>query len=164
MDKTDFDVDREKMEVRMKRVFNAPRELVWKAHTDRDLIPKWWGPRNTTTIVEKMDLRTRGEWRFVSREGKKENAFYGRYKEIKEPELITWTFNYEPIGPGHEIVETVKFEDVEDGPSDSPRTKVSTISYYNTVRDLEGMVDSGMEKGAVETWDRLAELLEEMKR
>src|SRR5438045_8461147 len=50
-------------EIVMTRVFDAPRELIFKAYTDPDLIPKWWGLRRSTTIVDKMDVRPGGLWR-----------------------------------------------------------------------------------------------------
>ena len=77
----------------MTRIFEAPRELVWKAHTDPNLIPKWWGPRNLTTKIVKMEVKVGGAWRFIHQDKDgKEYVFYGVYKEIKEPEQITWTF------------------------------------------------------------------------
>lgn len=158
MSKNNLQVDKEKKMMIMERVFDAPRELLWKAHTDPNLIPKWWGPRNYETIVEKMEFKPGGVWRFLNKDKSGEYAFYGVYKEFKEPEFITWTFNYEPIGLGHEITETVRFE-----PLDGGKTKVTTTSYFNSSEDIEGMLSSGMEDGAVETWDRLEELAGEMK-
>ncbi len=158
MGKNNLQIDRDKKQTTMERVFDASRELLWKAHTDPELIPQWWGPRGYETVVEKMDVTPGGEWRFIHKakdeKGKDASyAFYGVYKDLKELEYITWTFNYEPIGLGHEITETVSFVDLGDG-----KTKVSVVSRYNTIEDLEGMVQSGMEKGATETWDRLEEL------
>lgn len=158
MSKNNVVIDKENKVITMERVFNAPRELLWKAHTTPELIPQWWGPGEYETIVENMDVREGGEWRYVHK-GKDENgnpaeyAFYGVYKELKENESLTWTFNFEPIGPGHEITETVYFEDLGDG-----KTKLSTVSHFNTIEDLEGMAASGMEEGATQTWDRLEEL------
>lgn len=158
MSKNNVQIDKENKVTTMERVFDAPRELLWKAHTDPTLIPQWWGPKNTETVVEKMEVREGGEWRYLHKgpdeKGQPaEYAFYGVYKEIKEPESITWTFNFEPIGPGHEITETVYFEDLGDG-----KTKLRTVSHYLSLEDLEGMIQSGMEDGATETWDRLEEL------
>ena len=76
---------------------------------------------------------------------------------MKEPEHITWTFNFEPVGEGHEITETVTFTDLGDG-----RTKLSTLSHYKTIEDLEGMLQSGMEDGANQSWDQLEELVQNM--
>jgi len=148
-------VYKDEKKVTMERVFNAPRELVWKAHTDPKIIVQWWGPRNLTTTIDVMDVKPGGKWRFVHKDEKGSTfAFNGVYKEIKKPESITWTFNFEPIGPGHELTETVTFEEIEGG-----KTKVSTTSHYNSIEDLEGMMQSGMEAGATESWDRLEELL-----
>jgi uncharacterized protein YndB with AHSA1/START domain len=156
--KTTFSVNKEKLESTMERVFDASREALWKAHTDADLMAKWWGPKDLEVIVEKFEARPGGSWR-ISHKGKDENgkevtyAFYGDILEVEEPEHITWTFNFEPIGPGHEITETVSFTDLGDG-----KTKLSTVSHYKSLEDLEGMLQSGMESGANETWDKLEEL------
>jgi uncharacterized protein YndB with AHSA1/START domain len=158
MGKNNVQIDKENKMTIMERVFDAPLEMLWKAHVDPTLIPQWWGPRDTQTVVAEMDVREGGKWRYVHK-GPDENgqiaeyAFYGEYKEIKEHESITWTFNFEPIGPGHEITETIFFEKIEDG-----KTKLRTVSHYNTIEDLDGMVQSGMEEGATQTWDRLEEL------
>ena len=160
MTQTNFVVDREKLEVRMSRVFDVPRELVWKVLTDPTLIPEWWGPRNLKTIVDKMEVKASGAWRYIQKDEQgNEYGFNGVYKEVNKPELISDTFNYEPIGPGHELRETLRLEELEGG-----KTKITSISYYNTIEDLEGMVASGMEAGARESWDRLDELLEKMKK
>jgi uncharacterized protein YndB with AHSA1/START domain len=153
MSKNNLQIDEEKKQTTMEREFDAPKELLWKAHSEPTLIPKWWGPRKYETVVEKMDFKTGGEWRYINKSDEGDFAFYGVYKEIKELESITWTFNFEPIGPGHELTETVYFEDLGDG-----KTKIRTVSHYNSIEDLKGMVESGMEDGAVETWDRLEEL------
>jgi uncharacterized protein YndB with AHSA1/START domain len=73
-------------EIVMTRVFDAPRELVFKAYTDPSLIPQWWGPRGFTTTVDQMDVRPGGVWRFVQRgpDGS-EYAFNGVYREIAPP-------------------------------------------------------------------------------
>jgi uncharacterized protein YndB with AHSA1/START domain len=163
MGKTIFGVNKEKLESTMERVFDAPRNLLWKAHTEKDLMAKWWGPRAYEVIVEEYDARNGGTWR-ISHKGKDEKgeevtyAFYGDIIDVKEQEHITWTFNFEPIGPGHEITETVTFEDLGNG-----KTKLSTVSHYKTIEDLEGMLQSGMEDGANETWDRLEELAQSQK-
>lgn len=159
MSETTFIVGKENLEVKMSRIFDAERDLVWKAHTNSKLIPQWWGPRETTTVVDKMEVKEGGAWRFINKDKKgDESAFSGIFKELKEPREITWTFNYEPLGPGHEVVETVRFEETGDG-----QTRVSTVSRYKNIEELEWMVSSGMEIGARETWDRLAELLAKQK-
>jgi len=140
----------------MDRVFEASPEQIWKILSDPALVPQWWGPAKYKVIVDKMDFRVGGEWRFISKDDQgNESAFHGVYKEIQEPKLISDTFNFEPIGPGHELLETMVLEDLGNG-----KTKATSTSKYNNIQDLEGMVNAGMEGGAVETWERLAELVE----
>src|SRR5437764_2678875 len=81
------------LEILITREFDAPRDVVYKAMTDRNLIPRWWGPRRMTTVVDKMDVRPGGSWRFVAREADgKESGFRGQYREIVPGEKIVETF------------------------------------------------------------------------
>ena len=154
--KTSFIVKKDELKVVMERVFDAPRELVWKTITDPGSVPKWWGPAKFKTVVDKMDFRVGGQWRFLNVAGDgQEFAFNGVYKEIVPMEKVVDTFNFEPIGPGHEMTETMVLEVV-----DGNKSKATQTSVYQNLADLEGMVNSGMESGAVETWERLAELVE----
>lgn len=156
MAKTTFTVNREELKVIIERVFDAPRELVWKAITDPDSIPQWWGPKNLTTTVEKMEVKPGGGWRYIHRDKDgNEYAFNGVYREIDPPKLISTTFNFEGIPGDHELVETLTLEDFEEG-----KTKVTNTTVYANAEDLDGMVNSGMEAGATESWERLAELME----
>ena len=140
-------------EIVMERVFNAPRELVFKAHTDPNLISQWWGPRRYTTVVDKMDLRVGGVWRFVQHDADgNEFAFNGVYREIVPPERLSYTFEFEGM-PGHVLVETVTFEEK------NGKTKVTVTGLYQSVEDRDGMLQSGMEEGANESYERLVELL-----
>jgi uncharacterized protein YndB with AHSA1/START domain len=144
-------------EIRMSRVFDAPRELVLQAHTDPAHIPQWWGQRRSTTIVDTLDVRPGGAWRFIQRDPEgNEYAFRGEFREIVPPERLVYTFEFEGM-PGHVVVETVTFEE-RDG-----RTTVTSTSLFDSVEDRDGMLESGMEAGANESWDRLAELFERLK-
>jgi len=145
-----------KPEIVMTRVFDAPRDLVFKVNSDPNLIPQWWGPKSLTTTVDKMDARPGGVWRFVQRDADgNEFAFNGVYREIVPPERVVDTFEFEGM-PGHIILETVTFEEY-DG-----KTKLTVKSLFQTVEDRDGMLQSGMEEGASESQDSLAELLETM--
>ena len=140
-------------EIRVERVFDAPRDRVFAAFTDPKLIPEWYGPRGVTTVVDQMDVRPGGSWRFVMRDSDgSESGFRGTYREISAPERIVQTFEWEGM-PGHVSVETAEFEDV-DG-----RTKVTTTSIFHTPEERDGMLGSGMERGMNETYARLDELL-----
>ncbi len=140
-------------EIVSERVFEAPRERVFAVYTDPHTIPRWWGPRRMTTSVDEMDVRVGGKWRFTMREANGgEQGFRGVYREITPPERLVQTFEWEGL-PGHVIVETVTFEDL-DG-----RTKVTTTSLFHITDERDGMLASGIEGGLTETHDRLAELL-----
>jgi uncharacterized protein YndB with AHSA1/START domain len=140
-------------EIVSERIFDAPRERVFAAYTNPELIPEWWGPRRMTTIVDQMDVRAGGAWRFIAREPNGEEiGFRGIYREVTPPEEIVQTFEWEGM-PGHVIVETATFEDL------GGRTKVTTTSLFHTTEERDGMLASGMERGLTETHDRMAELL-----
>ncbi len=159
MSKTTFTIKRDELKVVMERVFDAPREAVFKAFTDPRAIPQWWGPKRLATTVDRMDVRPGGLWRFVQRDADgNEYAFHGVYKVIDPPKLLSATFNFEGIPGVHELLQTVTFEDL------GGRTKVVNIATYANVEDLDGMVASGMESGATESWDRLADLVEKASR
>jgi len=140
-------------ELHVERTFEATRERVFAAYTDPELVPQWWGPRETTTIVDEMDATTGGRWRFVARNPDgSETAFRGVYREVTPPERIVQTFEWEGM-PGHVSVETAVFEDLGD------RTRVVSTSVFHLGEEREGMLESGMERGMNQTYDRLEELL-----
>ena len=146
------------LEIVMTRDFDAPRELVFEAHTKCEHLEQWWGPRKYTLAVCEMDFRPGGKYRFVHRgpDGVEEHGFRGEYREIVPPERIVWTFEWEGM-PGHVSVDTLTLEDLAGG-----RTKLTARSLFDSVEDRDGMLQSGMEEGASETWDRLAELVATM--
>jgi len=137
------------------RTFDAPREKVWKAMTDPEIVPLWWGQRNTTTIIEEMDVQVGGKWRFVSRAPDRDDiAFYGEYLELDPPKSFKWTFMFDVEGVGPMGgPETYTFEEVDS------MCKVTSIGHMGSVEVLEGALSTGMVAGGLETWDRLAELL-----
>lgn len=137
----------------MERVFNAPRELVFAAMTDPKHIPNWWGLRSNTTEVAASDFRPGGAWRFVQRDADgNEMAFYGEYLEVTPPSRYVYTFEFAGY-PGHVVTDTITLEDLGD------KTRVIASSLFSTKEDRDGMVASGMEVGANESWDRLEDLL-----
>jgi uncharacterized protein YndB with AHSA1/START domain len=137
-------------------IFNAPRDLVFKVMNDPATIPQWWGPRNLTTTVDKMEPWPGGRWRYVVSDQKgNEWAFHGVYHSVEAPLRTVSTYEWEGL-PGHVSMETAIFEDHEGG------TKVTTISVFQSVEDRDGMLQSGMEEGADDTMNRLEELLARM--
>jgi uncharacterized protein YndB with AHSA1/START domain len=137
------------------RTFDAPRELVWKAFTDADLIPRWWGAKGTTTAVVEMDVRPGGSWRYVnSAPDREDQAFYGTYLEVTPTDGFRWTFMFDVEGMGSMGgPETFTFEDL------SGSTKVTSIGHMGSAEAIEGALGSGMVEGAVGAWDRLEALL-----
>lgn len=135
------------------RDFDAPRHLVFRALTDPALVARWWGPNNVTTIVDRMDVQPGGLWRYVHRSPDgSEDAFHGVYHDIIAPERLIFTFEWEGL-PGHVALETVTLEE-RDG-----RTRIIDASVFQTVEDRDGMLQSGMEEGANDSWDRLEEII-----
>jgi uncharacterized protein YndB with AHSA1/START domain len=145
-------------EIVMSRVFDAPRALIFKIYTDRKHIPQFWGPSKYTTIVDRLEVRVGGIWRFIQRDARgKEFAFNGVFKEINSPKRLVYTFKFEGM-PGHVILETLTFEET------NGKTTLTATALFQNIEDRDGMLNSGMESGAAESWDRLAELLEALKR
>ncbi|MFP2900499.1 SRPBCC family protein [Corallococcus sp. 4LFB] len=139
-------------EVRIERIFNAPRERVWKAMTDPALVAQWWG-RGNKVVVERMDVQRGGHWRFVEHSPDGSHGFEGRYREVTPMERIEQTFEWDGT-PGHVVVETMTLQDLGDG-----RTKLVTVSLFHTVEDLQGMVGAGMEQGLNQSYAALDKLL-----
>jgi uncharacterized protein YndB with AHSA1/START domain len=139
------------------RTFDAPRELVWKAFTEPERIPRWWGPKGTTTTVVEMDVRPGGAWRYVSSAPDRDDvSFYGEYLEIDPPNGYKWTFMFDVEGVGPMGgPETFVLEDV------GGKTKVTSTGHMGSAEAIDGALETGMVKGAIETWDRLAALLAE---
>jgi uncharacterized protein YndB with AHSA1/START domain len=137
------------------RTFDAPREQVWKAFTDPNLIPRWWGPHGTTTTVAEMDVRPGGKWRYISRGPNREEVeFYGEYVKIDPPRGFEWTFMFDVDGLGPQGgPETFTFDDV------GGKTRVTSVARMGSVEAIDGALSSGMVGGAIETWDRLEALL-----
>jgi len=137
-------------EIHVERMFDAPRDRVFAAFTDPKLIPEWWGP---TTVVDQMDVRPGGSWRFVFHNADgSESAFRGTYREVTPPERIVQTFEWEGM-PGHVHVETATFEDLGE------RTKFTTTLLFDTTEERDGLLAHGGEAGMNETYARLDGLL-----
>lgn len=143
-------------EILQTRVFDAPPDLVYKAFTDPTLIPKWWGPRGVTTEVDVMDVRVGGKWRYIQHGADGDFAFRGEYREIVPGKKVVGTFEFEPLA-GHISVEHTTYE------AEGSGTRLTTLSKFSSKEDRDGMLQSGMEKGAGETLDRFEELLAELQ-
>ena len=138
----------------MERVFDAPRELVWAALTEPDRIPRWWGQRQDSMTVEQMDVRVGGRWRWVAHSSQGDAPFTGEYLEIDPPAKLVNTeqFDVEPFNQGDPAIVTQTLEDLGDG-----RTRLVSRSVFPNEESLQGALSMGMTRGAIESWDRLAE-------
>lgn len=142
-----------KHEIIMTREFNAPRALVFRALTDPALVLNWWGPKSLTTLVEQMDVRMGGLWRYVLREANgSEYGFRGVYHHITPPERIVYTFEFEGV-PGHIMLETVTLAE------QNGKTLLTDSCVYQSVADRDAMIQSGMEQGASDSWERMELIL-----
>ena len=139
------------------RTFDAPREKVWKAFTDPEIVPRWWGKHGTTTTVVEMDVRPGGKWRYVNSAPDRDDVtFYGEYLDVAPIERYVWTFMFDVEGVGPMGgPETYSFEDL------GGRTKVVSVGHFDSVESIDGALSTGMVEGAIETWDRLEAFLAE---
>ena len=140
-------------DITVSRVFDAPREDVFRIMNDPLYIPQSWGPQRLTTTIDRFEFQNGGFWRFVQHDADgNEYAFHGEYYEILRPERVDLTFEYEGM-PGKMLFESISYED-EDG-----KTLVTEKWVFDTVEDRDGMLATGAEEGSIESMDRIAELL-----
>ncbi len=144
-----------KQELFITREFDAPRELVFRAHTEAELYEKWVGPDDLAMTVEKMEAFDGGSYRFLHERDGHVYAFHGVYHEVLSPERIIGTFEFDGLPEkGHVIMGTTKFEDLSGG-----RSRLVHQSVFQSVSDRDGMIASGMERGVVQGYDKLDTLL-----
>jgi uncharacterized protein YndB with AHSA1/START domain len=139
------------LEVKMVRVFEAPRALVFEAHAKCEHLRHWWGRGNPLECD--IDFRPGGSYRFVEHapDGR-QHAFRGQYRQIQAPELIVYTLEHEGA-PGRVCVETLEF--TEEGGA----TTVTGITRFDTQEERDGMVSAGMQDGARQSYRVLAAYL-----
>lgn len=144
-------------EIRMTRVFDAPRHLVFEAMTKPEHIKRWWGCLGDeySLPVCEVDLRPGGKWHYINRHPKGDAEFYGEYREIVPPERIVFTEIFAPFPDSGAIVTVTLAE--EDG-----KTRMTMTALYPSpeVRDI--VVKSGMERGAAISYDRLEEVAQKL--
>ena len=146
-------------EIRLTRLFDAPRQLVFDAMTKPEHVRRWWGqlgPGYSVPVCE-IDLRVGGRWRFVSRHPKGEAAFHGEYREIAPPSRLVFTEIFEDFPDAPSVVST-------DYIDEHGKTRmIATVSYPSKdVRDM--VMASGMSKGAGISYDRLEDLVAALQR
>jgi len=150
---TTIESDPEVPLVRIVREFDAPREKVFRAHTDPELLVQWLGPRSVEMVVDRFDCRTGGSYRYLHRRGDEEYGFHGSFHEVRPSELIVQTFTFEGF-PDGVALEKLVLEDLGDG-----RTRLTATSLVDSFEGRDAFVASGMETGVVEGYERLDEVL-----
>lgn len=155
--KTQIIVEPGKQELFVIREFDAPRELVFKALSTEEILVQWVGPRDMTLRYEKFEPRDGGSYRFINGlPNGMEFGFHGVCHEFTSPERIIQTFEFEGLPEkGHVVLETTRLEELPGG-----RTKLTVQSVFQSVADRDGMVASGMERGVVDSYERLDEFIE----
>jgi uncharacterized protein YndB with AHSA1/START domain len=135
------------------REFDAPRDLVFRAHTEPDLLVRWLGPRDLTTAIDRYEARNGGTWRYLQTDAEGNTyGFHGVFHGDPSPDGIVQTFEFEGA-PGHVCLQTATLAE-RDG-----KTLLRTVSAFQSVADRDAMVASGLERGAHDSGERLAELL-----
>ena len=145
-------------EIRMTRLFDAPRSLVFEAMTNPEHVRRWWGclGEGYSVPVCEIDLRPGGKWRFVNRHPNGEAGFNGEYREITPPSRLVFTEIFEEY-PDSVSVVTAEFTE------EAGKTRLTaTVSYPSPeVRDM--VLKSGMSEGAAISYDRLEDLVAELQ-
>ena len=144
-------------EVVIVRTFNAPPDRVFNVYTNPALIPRWWGPHRMTTIVEEMEARPGGRWRFVQHDPEGNTyLFRGVYHDVIAPKTIVSTFEF--LGaPGHVSLDTATFEPAGGG------TTLTIRSVFQSIADRDAMLEAGMLDGLSESLQRIDAVLETQK-
>lgn len=140
--------------IEITREFDAPRELLYRAHVDPELLAQWMGPRRLKMKVERLEIRDGGTYRFihVDTDGT-EYGFRGVFHGTPSVDGIVRTFEFEGA-PGHVQLETLAFEDLGGG-----RTLLRAKSVATSVEARDAEIASGMETGVNEGMEQLDELL-----
>jgi uncharacterized protein YndB with AHSA1/START domain len=145
-------------EIRLTRLFDAPRALVFEAITKPEHIRRWWGILDTgySVPVCEVDLRPGGKWRYVNRTPKGDVEFYGEYHEIVPPDRLVFTEIYAPFPDGGSLVTTVLTDE-------GGKTRMTLTAQYPSVDVRDAVLKSGMERGAAISYDRLEEVAAELQ-
>lgn len=146
-------------EIRITRLFGAPRRLVFEAMSKPEHVKRWWGRlgEGYSVPVCEIDLRPGGAWRFVNRHPTGEAVFYGEYREINPPSRIVYTEIFAPFPESVSVVTAVFTEE-----GDKTRLTATVRYPSREVRDM--VLATGMERGAGISYERLEELLAELPR
>jgi uncharacterized protein YndB with AHSA1/START domain len=153
MNKTQITAEPGASQVIITREFDAPRELVFRAFTEPELLVQWLGPRDLTMTVDRYDTRDGGKWRYVHTDPDgNAYGFHGIFHGDPSPDAIVQTFEFEGA-PGHVKLDITTLQD------NGGTTEVRSVSAFSSVDDRDAMIASGMERGVHDSYERLQELL-----
>lgn len=138
--------------IKVTKTFDCPKELVWKIYTDKEMILKWWGNADGKTIIEQQDLEVGGKWRYTQKDGGDMGAFYGEYKIVDKPNVLSYTFIWGGM-PDKSMTETITLEE-RDG-----KTYMLDISEFPTKEERDGMIQTGMEEGMAFGFSKMDEIV-----
>jgi uncharacterized protein YndB with AHSA1/START domain len=146
-------------EIRMTRLFDAPRHLVFDAMTQPEHVKQWWGRlgEGYSVPVCEIDLRVGGAWRFVNRHPRGEAAFHGEYREIVPPSRLVFTEIFEQF-PDSVSVVTAEYTD------EGGKTRMTVTVRYPSLDVRDMVLASGMSSGAGISYDRLEDLVAALQR
>ncbi len=139
------------------REFDAPRELVFRAYTEPELLVQWLGPRDLSLTVDRYETRDGGRWRYIHTDAEgNQYGFHGVFHGTPSPDAIVQTFEFEGT-PGHVALETTTLE------QRGAKTLARSVSAFQSVADRDAMIASDMERGVRDSDERLAELLAKLQ-
>lgn len=145
-------------EIVLTRLFDAPRRLVFEAMTKPEHVKRWWGildERHSVPVCE-IDLRPGGKWRFVGKGPQGEYGFHGEYREIVVPERVVFTEIYDPFPDAESVVTSVLTEE-------GGKTRLTATCVYPSQEVRDMVIQSGMTRGAGISYDKLEELVQQLK-
>jgi uncharacterized protein (TIGR03086 family) len=145
-------------EILITRKFDAPKALVWEALTRPEHVLRWWGPEWCPLVSAEIDLRVGGTWRYVSR----------MIDDAGEVTELAWSGEYRDIDAPHQLISTERFEAFPDAESLNTMTltehdgitTLETLVRHTSKEHRDGHIDSGMEGGMQDTFNRLDQLLD----
>jgi uncharacterized protein YndB with AHSA1/START domain len=146
-------------EVRIEREFDAPRQLVWDAYTDAEMLTQWLGPRRLRMTVQEMDVRSGGSYRYTHESDEGDSfVFFGDFHEVDPPRLLVQTFQWEG-NDAPPSLDRVEFEELE-----GDRTRIVVTGSFDSKEDRDAMLEAGMEGGVREGYEKLDALLARQSR
>ena len=139
------------------RAFDAPAELIFKAHTTPELVKRWWGFGTSEWLVCDIDLRVGGQWRYVIHDRDMEVGFHGEYREIAGPHRLVFTEMFEgvPVLPPPDAYPVnIMTLDEDDGV-----TTMTILVHHSSQEERDMVLATGMDTGMQLSYDRLEDLV-----